>query len=38
MTTLRKIWQGLAGLGIIFNTRPSASYGQFLTDTVQYHH
>ena len=38
MKMLQKIWRGLASLTIIFSSHPSASYRQFLTDTVQYHH
>ena len=38
MKALKKIWQGLKSVAILFSPRPSASYGQYLSDTVQYHH
>ena len=38
MKALLSLWKTITGLGIIFSSRPVNNYGQYLTDTVKYHH
>lgn len=38
MKTANKLWRALTGLATMFSSRPMGDYGQYLTDTVQYHH
>ena len=38
MNAFKNVWRCLASLAVIFSPRPAGSYGQYLNDTVRYHH